>query len=54
MDPKKYCYDLYQSVLPKFSYRSFTVSAFTFRSLVHFEFILYMVLENGLFSFSYM
>ena len=43
-----------KSVLPKFSYRSFTVSALTFRSLVHFEFILYMVLENGLFSFSYM
>ena len=28
-----------KSVLPMFSFRSFTVSAFMFRSLIHFEFI---------------
>ena len=36
---KKYCCNLYQSVLPMFSSRSFIVSGFTFRSLIHFEFI---------------
>ena len=33
------CYDLYQSVLPMFSFRSFIVSGLIFRSLIHFEFI---------------
>ena len=28
-----------ESVLPMFSFRSFIVSGFTFRSLIHFEFI---------------
>ena len=37
--PKKYHYDLCQSVLPMFSSRSFMVSGLTFRSLIHFEFI---------------
>ena len=33
------CCDLYQSVLPMFSSRSFIVSGLMFRSLIHFEFI---------------
>ena len=33
------CCDLYQSVLPIFSSRSFVVSGLIFRSLIHFEFI---------------
>ena len=28
-----------KNVLPMFSYRSFTVSGVTFRTLIHFEFI---------------
>ena len=36
IDPKKYCYDFYQSVLPVFSSM---VSSLTFRSLIHFELI---------------
>ena len=31
--------DLYQSVLPMFSAKSFIASGLTFRSLIHFEFI---------------
>ena len=38
-DPKKQWGDLCQSVLPMFSSRGFIVSSFTFRSLIHFEFI---------------
>ena len=33
------CCDLCQSVLPKFSPRSFIISGLIFRSLIHFEFI---------------
>ena len=43
-----------KSVLPMFSSRSFIVSSLTFRSLIHFEFIFYMVLKNALISFLYM
>ena len=32
------CCDLYQSVLPMFSSKSFIISGLTFRSLIHFEF----------------
>ena len=39
------------SVLPMFSSKSFIVSGFTFRSLIHFEFILRMVLGSVLISF---
>ena len=38
VDPKRHC-DLYQSVLPEFSSKSFILSGITFRSLIHFEFI---------------
>ena len=34
-----------------FSSRSFTVFGLTFRSLIHFEFIFYMVLKSVLISF---
>ena len=37
-----------ESVLPMFSSRSFIVSGLTFISLIHFEFILCMVLESVL------
>ena len=43
-----------KSVLPVFSSRGFMVSVLTFRSLIHFEFLIYMVLENVLISFFYM
>ena len=43
---KKYCYNLCQSVLPMFSSRNFRVSGLTFRSLIHFDPFLYMVLEK--------
>ena len=43
-----------KTVLPIFSSRSYIVSGLTFRSLIHFEFILYMVWENVLISFFYM
>ena len=36
-----------ESVLPIFFSRSFIVSGLTFRSLLHFEFILCMVLESA-------
>ena len=51
---KKYCYDLSQRVFCLFFSRSFMVSGLIFRSLTHFEFILYMVWENVLISFFYM
>ena len=35
---KKYCCDLYQSVLPKFSSRYFIISSLTIGSLIHSEF----------------
>ena len=35
-----------KSVLPMFSSRSFIVSSLTFATLIHFEFILYMVLRE--------
>ena len=38
-DPKSYCWDLRQCVLPMFSSRSFIVSSLTFRSLIYPEFI---------------
>ena len=43
-----------KSVLPLFSSRRFIVSGLIFRSLIHFEFILYMVLYSVLLSFFYM
>ena len=42
------------SGLPMFSSKSFIVSALTFRSLIHFEFSLCMVLGSVLISFFYM
>ena len=42
------------SVLPRFSSEGFIESGFTFRSLIHFEFIFCMVLENVLNSLFYM
>ena len=39
MDPKRYCCDLCQSVLPMFSSKSFIVSRLTFRLLIYFEFV---------------
>ena len=39
---------------PIFSSKSFLVSSLTFRSLIHFEFIFCMALENVLISFFYM
>ena len=39
MDPKGSCCNLWQSVLPLFSSKSFIVSGLTLRSLIHFEFI---------------
>ena len=45
-DPKKYCCDLCQSILPMFSSRIFMISDLTFRSLIHSELIfLYGVRE---------
>ena len=41
-------------ILLVFSSRNFTVFSLPFRSLIHFEFIFYMVLENVLISFFYM
>ena len=41
------------SVLPKFPSNSFIVSGLTFRSLIHFEFILCMVLRIVLISLFY-
>ena len=43
-----------ESVLPVFSSKSFIVSSLTFRSLIHFDLFLCMVLENVLISFFYM
>ena len=40
---KKHFYDFCQSVLPMFSSRSFMVSSLTFRSLINFDFIFYVV-----------
>ena len=42
-----------ESVLPMFSSRSFIVSGLTFRSLIHFDLFLCMVLESVLGSFFY-
>ena len=42
-----------KSVLPMFSSSSFIVAGLTFRSLIHFDFILCMVLESVLVSFFY-
>ena len=44
---------VYFSVLPMFSSRSFIVSGLTFRSLIHFVYDLYMILENVLSSIIY-
>ena len=38
-DPKKYCWNRCQSLLPILSFRSFMFSGFTFKSLIHFEFM---------------
>ena len=42
------------SVLPMFSSKRLIVSGLTFKSLIHFEFILCMVLGSVLISFFYM
>ena len=42
-----------ESILPMFPCRSFIVSGLTIRSLIHFEFILCMVLESVLVLFFY-
>ena len=49
-----YCCDMSKGVLPVFTSRSFIVSGLMFKSLIHFEFIFCMVLENVLISFFYM
>ena len=36
---KRYCYNLWQSVLAMFSFKSFIMSILTFWSLIHFEFV---------------
>ena len=46
-------YDLCH-VLPMFSFKSFIVSGLTFRSLIHFEFILVCGVRTVLISFFYM
>ena len=43
-----------KSVLPMFSSKSFIVSDLIFRSLIHFEFIFCVMLENVIISFFYM
>ena len=43
-----------KSILPVLSSKNFQVSSLTFRSLIHFEFLLCTVLENVLTSFFYM
>ena len=43
-----------KSGLPMFFSKTFIVSGLTFRFLIHFEFILCMVIESVLISFSYM
>ena len=51
---KKYCYELWKTVLTLFSCRIFTVSGLIFRSLKHFlSLFLYMVWGNVLISFFY-
>ena len=48
MNPKRYCCNLCQSVLPMFSSKSFIVSGLTFKTLIHFEFIfVYGVKESS-------
>ena len=48
----KHCWDLCQSVFYLcFILRGFSVSSFTFRSLIHLEFIFVVVLEHILISF---
>ena len=42
-----------KSILPMFSSRSFIVSGFMFRSLIHLEFIFVYVVRNVLISFFY-
>ena len=39
MGQKRYCYNLWQSVLAMFSFKSFIMSILTFWSLIHFEFV---------------
>ena len=51
---KKLLLQIYVRVFCLFSSRSFKISGLTFRSLIHFEFILCMALENVLISFFYM
>ena len=54
VDPKSYCCNLSQSVLPMCSFKSFIVSGPTVMSLIHLNLFLYMVLENVLILFFYM
>ena len=52
MDQKRYCCKIVsENVLPLFSFKSFIVSGLTFRSLIHFEFFVYMELECSNFHF---
>jgi len=44
---------MWKSVLPMFSSKSFIVAGLTFRSLIHFDFILCMVLGSVLLLFSH-
>ena len=53
-DGSKMMWFMSKSILPMFSFRSFIVSNFTFRSLIHFEFIFVYCVENVLISFFYM
>ena len=52
MDSRYFC-NLCLSGLPIFSSKSFIVSGFIFRSLIHFEFIFCIGLENVLISCGY-
>ena len=39
VDPKKYCCDMSNSILPMFSSKNFIVPCLTFRYLIYFDFI---------------
>ena len=53
-DGSKMMWFMSKSILPMFSFRSFIVFNFTFRSLIHFELIFVCCAENVLVSFFYM
>ena len=54
MDQRRHCCNLGQRVFYLFSSRIFVMSSLTFRSLIHFEHILCMVLKYALIDFFYM